>query len=211
MTVALPGVDVIVSRLEAHVPRVAPPIEEAADARTIRLAAVAVLLVDAADGPEVLFIERARREGDHWSGDIAFPGGRRDPGDPDVESTARRETAEEIGVALPPPIARLDDFDARTGRRPWPLVVSSFAYVLPARPRCVTNHEVADVLWAPMHHLVARDATTRRRLPHTGEHVSVPAIRLDHRVVWGMTYRMLLHFLDVALDRPRVPDGQRTP
>ncbi|KAL9593034.1 MAG: hypothetical protein Q9219_007692, partial [cf. Caloplaca sp. 3 TL-2023] len=50
--------------------------------------------------PEVLFIKRAAREGDRWTSHIAFPGGRRDPGDKDDEETSIRETKEEIGLDL---------------------------------------------------------------------------------------------------------------
>src|ERR1700682_285931 len=41
-------------------------------------AAVAAVLRAGTTGPEILFIERAKREGDPWSGHMAFPGGRRD-------------------------------------------------------------------------------------------------------------------------------------
>ena len=39
-------------------------------------AAVALILHRSERGVELLLIERARRDGDHWSGDMAFPGGR---------------------------------------------------------------------------------------------------------------------------------------
>ena len=63
-------------------------------------AAVAVVLRDAKGTPELLLIERARREGDPWSGHMAFPGGRLDPTDSDPRSAAERETLEEVGVRL---------------------------------------------------------------------------------------------------------------
>ena len=50
--------------------------------------------------PEVLFIKRASRRGDRWSGHIALPGGRRDPEDADDLAAAVRETREEIGLDL---------------------------------------------------------------------------------------------------------------
>ncbi len=48
--------------------------------------------------PEVLFIRRAGRAGDRWSGHVALPGGKRDPEDADDLAAAIRETMEEVGL-----------------------------------------------------------------------------------------------------------------
>ncbi|KAG0157929.1 hypothetical protein PDIDSM_5441 [Penicillium digitatum] len=50
--------------------------------------------------PEVLFIKRASRVGDRWTGHVALPGGKRDPEDADDKATAIREASEEIGLDL---------------------------------------------------------------------------------------------------------------
>ncbi|HEY9478577.1 MAG TPA: hypothetical protein VIP79_00745, partial [Gemmatimonadaceae bacterium] len=54
---------------------------EIADEEGMRRAAVALILrVGEANEPELLMIKRAVYEGDPWSGHIALPGGRREPG-----------------------------------------------------------------------------------------------------------------------------------
>ncbi|KAI9323683.1 hypothetical protein BX666DRAFT_1889341 [Dichotomocladium elegans] len=62
--------------------------------------------------PELLFIQRATRQSDRWSGHVAFPGGKNEPGETDTE-TAERETLEEIGLDISSPsfirIGQLDD------------------------------------------------------------------------------------------------------
>ena len=172
-------------------PTIAPPIDG------VKHAAVAVVVAPGAGGPELLFIERARNPGDYWSGDMAFPGGRRDPGDATIEETARRETAEETGVELGPPTARLDDYDARTGRRSWPLVVSPFVHVLDDRPATTPNHEVAATVWIPLARLLDPASVTRHRYPRGGGvNAVVPGLRHGDHVIWGMTLRMLASFTE---------------
>jgi hypothetical protein len=55
--------------------------------------------------PEILFIKRATRVGDKWTGHVALPGGKRDPEDMDDQATAKREAFEEVGIDLSSPNA----------------------------------------------------------------------------------------------------------
>ena len=72
-----------------------PPAEGEAAARP---AAVLVLIApDPAGEARVVLIERTSYDG-HHSGEIAFPGGAAEPGDPDLKATALREANEEIGL-----------------------------------------------------------------------------------------------------------------
>jgi 8-oxo-dGTP pyrophosphatase MutT (NUDIX family) len=62
-----------------------------------RQAAVLVLLKDTSDGPEVVLLQRSYTLR-HHPGEIAFPGGSREPTDRNPAATALREAAEEIGL-----------------------------------------------------------------------------------------------------------------
>src|SRR5829696_5185221 len=63
-----------------------------------RPAAVLVLIApDAAGDARVVLIERTTYDG-HHSGEMSFPGGAAEAGDPDLVATALREAAEEIGL-----------------------------------------------------------------------------------------------------------------
>src|SRR5690348_13096517 len=110
---------------------------EAPDARP---AAVALVLIDGADGLEILLIRRAERADDPWSGQVALPGGRYEPGDGDLLTTAMRETREETGVDLAAAerLGGLDDLHPRTATLP-PVVVRPFVFAIPSRPALVLS------------------------------------------------------------------------
>jgi 8-oxo-dGTP pyrophosphatase MutT (NUDIX family) len=160
-------------------------------------AATAVVIAPGAGALEVAFIERAERPSDRWSGDMALPGGVRDPGDADLAATAARETYEEIGVALGAPDGRLDDQRGRTRRG----VVASYVYTLDHRPDLRPDPtEVAAALWIPLPWLFDPAAAIRHRW--TG--IPFPAIRHEGRIIWGLTHR-ILGSLASAL---QLPDGR---
>ena len=111
------------------------------DGPGFRRASVALILDTGGSEPRVLFIERARKKSDPWSGQIAFPGGNRDPEDVDIMDTALRETREEVGVTLNRVqcIGRLDDQQGRTNYRAIPLVISCFVFELNQQPQLANN------------------------------------------------------------------------
>ncbi|HTO09060.1 MAG TPA: CoA pyrophosphatase [Myxococcota bacterium] len=178
------------AKLAAHRPVLAP-----APAGDHSLAAVAlVFLATPSGGAELLFIERALKEGDPWSGHMAFPGGRRDRGDPNLAATSMRETREEVGLELGSPIARLDDF---ANTRAGSLVVSPFVYQVDARPRLTPNREVQSTVWIPVPWLVHPDAAIDYEITRESTRVVFPAVRYDRFTVWGLTYRILVNLFGV--------------
>ena len=113
-----------------------------------RRAAVAAILHQATAGTDLLFIERAQWEGDPWSGDIGFPGGRCEKQDFSPRHTAERETQEEIGVDLTDfeYLGQLDDISGAH----VPIIVSCFVYLTNKRPAPSLNHEVENVFWVSL-------------------------------------------------------------
>jgi 8-oxo-dGTP pyrophosphatase MutT (NUDIX family) len=158
-------------------------------------AAVAVIL---APGPDsILLIRRAERAGDPWSGHMALPGGRQDPAEPDLVTTAVRETAEEVGLELRPQhlLGSLDDVVPRTPSLP-PVAVRPYVFALDRLPRLRLNTEVAAARWIPLDLLLHPDTYHSVRLEIRGESREFPAYRLDDSVVWGMTERILSGLLE---------------
>ena len=65
-----------------------------------RCAAVALIFAQGRDGLELCFVKRKEYPGDPWSGQMALPGGKRNPGDYTPHDVAIREVQEEVGVTL---------------------------------------------------------------------------------------------------------------
>jgi 8-oxo-dGTP pyrophosphatase MutT (NUDIX family) len=167
-----------------------------------RRAAVATVLRPGPDETEVLLIRRAEREGDPWSGHMAFPGGHFDARDPDLLATATREAREEVGLDLRGHelLGRLDDLAAIAGGRPTGVVVSPFVFAVPAQVELRPNYEVAQLLWAPLGRMLRGELDAVKELTRGGKQTRFPGYRVRDQVVWGMTHRML-HSLFDALGR----------
>lgn len=165
-------------------------------------AAVAMVLHQRQEAVHLLFIERSQRDGDPWSGHVAFPGGRVDPGDGNARRAAERETREEIGLDLGKAdfLGRLDDVTGAT----LPIIVSGFVYTVEIRDRLRPNHEVRDAFWVKLN--VLADAGRHRersfRIDNADRRFSsidLPGTR--ERVLWGISYRMVAQLL-ALLGRP---------
>jgi 8-oxo-dGTP pyrophosphatase MutT (NUDIX family) len=181
-----------------------PALQPAGAAR----AAVAVVLRPGDVGSaELLLIERARKAGDPWSGHMAFPGGRHEPGDAEPRATAERETLEEVGLDLRAGelLGQLDDLEGRHAGRPSGLVISAFVYHLPEPPPLrVQREEVESAFWVPLSLLWQPERLVDYRLRAELGRLAMPGIRVgeaDAHVVWGLTYRFL-ESLSGLLGRP---------
>lgn len=174
-------------RLTSHNPRTE-------DDDTLIRAAVAVVFVP--DPDAILFIRRADRADDPWSGHISFPGGRSDAGDGDLLATAIRETKEEVGVLLRADqlVGALDDVAPRRTQLP-PIMVRPYVFVLDKRPALALNEEAAEAVWAPVHDLLRPEAYHLMTIQADDSERSYPAYRVGQRVVWGMTERIVTPLL----------------
>ena len=169
------------------------------DDDTLIRAAVAVLF--APDPDAILFIRRAERDDDPWSGHMSFPGGRSDDDDGDLLTTAIRETMEEVGVLLRPDqlVGALDDVAPRRTQLP-PIMVRPYVFALDRRPALALNEEAAEAVWAPVRDLLRPEAY-HAMIVQAGEvQRSYPAYRLGERVVWGMTERIVTPLLTLLSD-----------
>lgn len=156
-------------------------------------AAVALILAPERD-PSILLIQRAERVGDHWSGHMALPGGRREPSDADLLDTAIRETREETGVRLTREdlVRPLDELGPRSSGAPK-MVVRPYVFRLKEQPAVTPSEEVAGHLWVKVSTLRAHGAGKELHVAQAGR--PVRCFELEGRIVWGLTHRILEQFL----------------
>jgi 8-oxo-dGTP pyrophosphatase MutT (NUDIX family) len=195
----------IEARLAAYTPHRPAGLDDGA---VQRRAAVAIILREgqapvAARDTEILFIRRAEKHGDPWSGHMAFPGGHVDPGDASFLHAAIRETREEIGIDLVGCGEHIGMLEPQGPalRRPGSasLLVAPFVFRLRDPVVCVPNDEVAEVVWTPLTPILrAYNHVEEARIVEGAERALSGYQVGDSHLVWGLTYRMLHSFFAVV-------------
>jgi len=164
-------------------------------------AAVALVLAGPEDDLRLCFIQRATRKGDHWSGQMAFPGGRAEARDPTPRAVAERETREEVGLVLDGAeyLGRLSELRIRHSGVVTKDVLSPFVYYAGVElPHLETSEEVADTFWIPLRQLWDEHNATTFEYERQGDPVRLPGIRFGDRIIWGLTYMMFQSFTEAV-------------
>ena len=155
-------------------------------------AAVLLLLMEKEGRFHIIFNVRTQQV-EHHKGEISFPGGMHEASDPDLRTTALRETWEEMGIRQEDVtiLGKLDDYGTHSG-----FVISPFVGVFPYPYEYNPSEiEVAEVLEAPIDHLLAPANHTTVRVEHDGSVYQDRAYKFQDHVIWGATARMLTQFL----------------
>jgi 8-oxo-dGTP pyrophosphatase MutT (NUDIX family) len=170
-------------------------------------AAVILLLRPAAGGglvdgsAEMLFIRRSEREGDPWSGHIAFPGGRPAAGDADLLAVAVRETSEEVGIDVRHGgrvLGRLPTVEPLSQRLPS-VDVTPFVATAPGGVSANPDPgEVERAFWIPLSSLLSTGRSAVVRHVVRGGPREWSAYPSPAGPIWGITERILTGFLALA-------------
>jgi 8-oxo-dGTP pyrophosphatase MutT (NUDIX family) len=191
--VAVPTLEEVRQALALRPPELLPE-------RLPRQAAVSIVLREPPSGLEVLFIRRAEREGDLWSGHVAFPGGGVEPGEGIVDA-AVRETEEEVGIDLRAGAVRLgalDEIQAIGRGRAVGLSIQPWVWALRGEPGPLRlSAEVASVHWVRLADLLEPSRQAPFPYVHEGVRLVLPSLDVDGLVIWGLTYRMVEIFAGV--------------
>jgi len=166
--------------------------------RQVRLASVLVPLFWHQSGWHLLFIRRVVNEHDRHSGQVAFPGGRRDDSDTDAVHTALREADEEVGLS-PADVSvllTLDDYVTSSNYQVSPVVATvPWPYDYQAQPS-----EVDRIFSIPLAWLSdpANVELRERRFERDGKSLETTVVyfrEFDNEVLWGASARITVAFL----------------
>jgi 8-oxo-dGTP pyrophosphatase MutT (NUDIX family) len=152
-------------------------------------AAVTLLIKPKGDDCEILLVKRAKRSSNPWSGQMAIPGGKREPTDQTLKETAIRETMEETGINL----TQSHFLGVLTAVQSVPrrdLLILPLVVLLENEPTVELNRNELDAyLWVPYEKIIKTQGKIVE--PDYGE---VSAYLLENAVVWGITYKILGDF-----------------
>ena len=169
-----------------------PSMWERAGVAATKPAAVLVPVIERSE-PMVLFTIRTQQLASH-AGQVAFPGGKIDPGDESPVAAALREACEEIGLApsLIEPLGYLDLYLTFSGFRILPTV----ARVKPDFALMLNPREVTETFEVPLAFLMTPDNLQRRSREWKGIMREYYAIPFGDRYIWGITAGIVRNLYD---------------
>ncbi len=169
-----------------------------------KLAAVLILLYPLDNKIYTLLIQRTEYNGVH-SGQISFPGGKKEKGDSTIADTALRETCEEVGICADQPVIL-------GNLTPLYIPVSNIE-VTPVvafyndRPDFSPDKkEVALVIEARLTDFFSCDIVKEKPMVIRNETINVKYFDYEGHTIWGAT-AMILHELLVVIRRNGINIG----
>ena len=175
----------------------------------VRARAAAVLLaIFEEDGEARLILTKRPASMPSHQGEIAFPGGKFEPGvDADLAATARREADEEVG--LDPGsieiVGELDTLVTVAGR----FLLTPFVGLVPTRPVLRPDPSEVDVVFdVALRELLADGVHHEEVWDRPGDVAGERTIQffdLETETVWGATARVLVGFLEALTATPSGP------
>lgn len=160
-----------------------------------KAAVMALFYPDSSNQTQFLLIQRAEYHGTH-SAQISLPGGKFDHADKNLETTALRETYEEVGISMTDIEIKVKMTE--TYISPSNFLVTPFMGILSYSPLFKLNHEVKDIIEVQLTDLLSDLKVSSERLSTSYmKNIEVPCFRFQNNTVWGATAMMLSEIKDL--------------
>lgn len=156
------------------------------EAKNVKESAVGIYLYEELAKVKGILIQRPSYDGTH-SGQISFPGGKKEQFDKNLQETARRESFEEVGIPLDKGkfIGKLTDVYIPVSNF---LVVPHLFYLDEQIPLIKDNREVDEIVIFELEQLLSIQKIPSMTVElHNGFHAKVPCFELADKKVWGAT------------------------
>ena len=145
------------------------------------------------------------------SGEVAFPGGKRDNTDPNLLFTALRESQEEISLT-PNAVNIIGELGPVVSRRG--IKVTPFIGAVPSDIELQGNPEELDRIFSvPLEYLTDTRNVRFDQWSMSSKNYAMPSYQFGEYLIWGLTAIMLVEFLnitadtDIPLDAPHFTPG----
>lgn len=156
-----------------------------------------LLAITDSSQPEIILTRRARHLSSH-SGEVSFPGGKWDETDRSLAMTALRESEEEIG--LPPSAVEVINVQSPHYSKHGIKVTPYVGIVPPDIPLQPNPHELDAIFSVPVEFFLEDRRTQTDVFINRGQEWWAPVYHYEGFKIWGLTARVLVEFLNRALD-----------
>jgi 8-oxo-dGTP pyrophosphatase MutT (NUDIX family) len=161
-----------------------------------KLAAVNLLFYPKKNDTYLLFIKRTADQSVH-SQQIAFPGGKKDAEDLDMQYTALRELEEEVGITsnlieVIKPLSQLYIPPSKFEVHPFAIVAKQPLVFVPQ------VEEIAEILEIPLSFLLSDDSLTETTLNTSyATNLSCPVFKWENHIIWGATAMIMSEMREI--------------
>lgn len=159
-------------------------------------AAVLMPFVDAPE-PRLILTVRSNSMPTH-AGEVAFPGGKRDPSDSNLRMTALRESCEEVGLAPEQVevLGQLSPLASRYGMKVTPFVgVVKETVSLQAEPG-----EIEAIFQVPLQFFLDETPELSAPIDFYGRQYRIPSYYYEDKRIWGLTAFMIVDLINHVYD-----------
>lgn len=165
--------------------------------RPPRESAVLILIFPENDGLSTAFIKRNEYDGVH-SGQVAFPGGKKELSDVSLSFTALREANEEIGIN-PEDVQIIGNLSI-IYIPPSNFNVQPVIGWLPYTPKFLIDpSEVSMVFSVPLNEIMMEENIHKKTVTlGDGSNIEVPCYIFSNQIIWGATSMILREFIEVV-------------